>query len=119
MNRTYRAGIVSSLSLFVGLLFALPLVATAQSEEAGQTEVASKDSGKPAAEAQERTESEFEPEPDLDRVIADPNLIEANTPEGEPPVPEHSGIEEIIVTAQKRSGNLQEVPALRESFTSQ
>jgi len=41
---------------------------------------------------------------------ADPNLIEAGTPAGAPPQPEHGGIEEIMVTAQKRSTNLQETP---------
>jgi iron complex outermembrane recepter protein len=41
---------------------------------------------------------------------ADPNLIEAGTPAGEPPTPEHGGIEEMMVTAQKRSTNIQETP---------
>ena len=41
---------------------------------------------------------------------ADPDLIEAGTPAGEPPLPEHGGIEEIMVTAQKRSTNIQETP---------
>ena len=41
---------------------------------------------------------------------ADPNLIEAGTPAGEPPLPEHGGIEEMMVTAQKRSTNIQETP---------
>ncbi len=41
---------------------------------------------------------------------ADPNLIEAGTPAGTPPTPEHAGIEEIMVTSQKRSTNIQETP---------
>ena len=41
---------------------------------------------------------------------ADPNLIEAGTPAGAPPQPEHGGIEEIMVTSQKRSTNIQETP---------
>jgi iron complex outermembrane recepter protein len=41
---------------------------------------------------------------------ADPNLIEAGTPAGEAPTPEHGGIEEIMVSAQKRSTNIQTTP---------
>jgi len=41
---------------------------------------------------------------------ADPDLVVADVPPGEPVVLEHSGIEEILVTAQKRSTNIQETP---------
>ena len=48
---------------------------------------------------------------------ADPNLIESDTPAADPPVPEHAGIEEIIVTAEKRSTSLQETPGAISAFT--
>jgi iron complex outermembrane recepter protein len=41
---------------------------------------------------------------------ADPDLVVADVPLGEPVVLEHSGIEEILVTAQKRSTNIQRTP---------
>jgi len=41
---------------------------------------------------------------------ADPNLVESEAPGEEASSPEHGGIEEILVTAQKRSSNLQQTP---------
>ncbi|MCH2187547.1 TonB-dependent receptor, partial [Myxococcota bacterium] len=48
---------------------------------------------------------------------ADPNLIQADTPPGEAPKPEYGGIEEITVTAKKRSTNLQETPTAITALT--
>jgi len=48
--------------------------------------------------------------PEAAEPLTDPNLVESEAP-GEPSAkPEYAGIEEILVTAQKRSSNLQETP---------
>ena len=43
-------------------------------------------------------------------ALADPDLVEVETPDQAAAKPEYGGIEEILVTAEKRSSTLQETP---------
>ena len=123
MNQIHRAARVFCLSLFPALLLALPLGAIAQSDEAGQAEVAAKDSAKPAADVPEKTDSEFQPMADPDLVVSDrvsdsipESSLSEDAEDGEP-IPEHAGIEEIMVTAEKRSSSLQTTPTAITALT--
>ena len=48
--------------------------------------------------------------PEAAAPLADPNLVESDAPAEESSEPERGGIEEIVVTAQKRASNLQQTP---------
>ena len=67
-------------------------------------------------EAEEAADLSDESVEELD-ARADPNLIQADSPPGEAPLPEYGGIEEITVTAKKRATNLQETPAAITALT--
>ena len=123
MHRTDRAGSVSTGFFLLILLLSWPLAATAQ------TQSAKPDSAAVAADSPTPVKSEFEPEPDPNLIVADPTPEAVERADGEPvleaggiedTVPlegeieepqDYTGIEEVTVTAQKRTSNLQETPA--------
>jgi hypothetical protein len=62
----------------------------------------------PALLAQSEAGSESAPE--TIEPLADPNLVESEEPGERSAKPEYDGIEEILVTAEKRASNIQETP---------
>ena len=57
-----------------------------------------------------RAEAGSESETETREALADPDLVESEAPGEASAKPESGGIEEILVTAQKRSSNIQETP---------
>ena len=117
MNRTQSSVFGSRLSctlvglaLCLGLLLLSPWIAQAQdaASEAGSAKTAS---------------DEFEPVPDPDLIVSDrvsdsiPETSLSDDGEEAEPEPEHGGIEEITVTAEKRSSNLQTTPTAITALT--
>ena len=82
---------------FFGLVILLTLLPLTSIAESGSGEMAKVET------ALDQEISDVKPE-------ADPDLVVADVPAGEPVDAEYSGIEEILVTAQKRSTNIQETP---------
>ena len=62
----------------------------------------------PALWAQSKPTSTTAPE--ATEPLADPNLVESEEPGERSTKPEYDGIEEILVTAEKRASNIQETP---------
>ena len=110
-------GLNRAIVVFVVLLWVtgagLPSMARAQDELDAPAIAEVQTTSEPESNEEEEDGESIE---ELD-ARADPDLIQPNTPPGEAPKPEYGGIEEITVTAKKRSTNLQETPTAITALT--
>ena len=117
MIERLEGGGTRAIVVFIVLLWVtgagLPSMARAQDELDAPAIAEVQTTSEPESNEEEEDGESIE---ELD-ARADPDLIQPNTPPGEAPKPEYGGIEEITVTAKKRSTNLQETPTAITALT--